>query len=372
MKLFRFAKLIAVVALFTIGACAPVTNIPQIDQQSAEDEAEKQRQFVISEQERLRERLERVGMPILLANTALCDRRNYYYGLQLVHAQDSSDEYRSAYKTHYNLTDDNIQIGRVMPESPAAEIGILAGDELVSIDGVPVEGGKKADDWIDEYYYGRPEEQIDMSVVIRRDGEFKTFDIKPKTICGYPMVMDNTDELNAYADGDRIFFSAAMIEFMADDDHLALVIGHELAHNTMDHIEKKQGNALGGVLVGAIFTVLTGVDMTGLGRDIAGSAFSQEFEAEADYVGVYYAARAGYDISDVAHLWRRMAARHPGSIDLAGTTHPSTAKRFLAIEATRDEILAKKAAGEPLEPDMVPIDLDEDVQATGDEIDIDR
>ena len=81
-------------------------------------------------------------------------------------------------------------------------------------------------------------------------------------------------------------------------------------------------------------------------------AFSQEFEAEADYVGVYHAARAGYDTRKAAYFWRRMAAAHPRAIGLQGTTHPSSANRFLAVEAASKEVAEKRAGGTRLVPEM--------------------
>jgi len=52
-------------------------------------------------------------------------------------------------------------------------------------------------------------------------------------------------------------------------------------------------------------------------------AFSQDFEAEADYVGLYHAARAGYDIENAPYIWRRFAASDPRGIDAVGGSHPA-------------------------------------------------
>jgi predicted Zn-dependent protease len=72
-------------------------------------------------------------------------------------------------------------------------------------------------------------------------------------------------------------------------------------------------------------------------------------EAEADAVGLYFAARAGYAVKDAPNVWRRLAAQNPAHIS-AGRDHPSTAERFLGLEAVRDEILMRQAAGLPLIP----------------------
>lgn len=173
----------------------------------------------------------------------------------------------------------------------------------------------------------------------------------PEKLCDYPFHVEDNDEANAFADGTRVIVTTGMIRF-TNDDELALLLGHEMAHNTMEHQKKGQANQLAGALVGAVFGAILGVDLSGTGARIGGMAYSQEFEAEADYVGVYYAGRAGYDVSGAANLWRRIAARYPSSIHLAGTTHPSTAKRFIAIEKAAEEVATKRSRGEPLVPEI--------------------
>jgi predicted Zn-dependent protease len=124
-----------------------------------------------------------------------------------------------------------------------------------------------------------------------------------------------------------------------------------LAHNVMGHIDKQMGNRMAGLVIGAIISGLTRVDVTRQGAELGGLAFSQEFEAEADYVGLYYTARAGYGITAAPNFWRRMAVNHPRAI-AHGTTHPNTADRFVALEAAAREIDAKRVVGLDLKPEM--------------------
>lgn len=101
---------------------------------------------------------------------------------------------------------------------------------------------------------------------------------------------------------------------------LILVVGHELAHANLDHLNKRRANAvigwIGGVAADAGI-MLGGMSTYGaLSRVLtqAGArAFSVAFEREADYVGAYYAARAGYDLtgsekSDAHSRWRTLTA----------------------------------------------------------------
>lgn len=159
------------------------------------------------------------------------------------------------------------------------------------------------------------------------------------------------DKVNAYTDGTTVYVTCGLMKYLASDNELALVVGHELAHCIMDHTKKKMGNAILGGIIGAVFTVLTGVNVTDLAVSVGQEAFSQEFEAEADYVGCYLAARAGYDVADAAGIWRKLATFHPEAINLQGGTHPSTAKRYLAVKQAADEIREKIALGKELFPE---------------------
>ena len=119
------------------------------------------------------------------------------------------------------------------------------------------------------------------------------------------------------------------------DADLAVIIGHELAHANLGHIRKQQQNALigqvggavidGGLMLGGIYT---GWTFSKHFKKAGAMAYSVDFEREADYVGAYYAARAGYDISGAENVWRAMALESPASIRLA-TTHPTTPARYL-------------------------------------------
>ena len=187
--------------------------------------------------------------------------------------------------------------------------------------------------------------------MIERDGAERRLTANPARVCNYPAVLVKDDKVNAFADGKRMAITSGMLRFAQRDEELALIVGHELAHNTRGHIEAKKGNMIIGGLLGAAASVLIGVNVTDIGAQAGAGAFSQDFEAEADYVGVYHVARAGYDVKSAASFWRRMAVAHPKGIHLAGSTHPSTATRFLAIEKAAEEVDRKRAGNAPLVPE---------------------
>ena len=120
----------------------------------------------------------------------------------------------------------------------------------------------------------------------------------------------------------------------------------------MDHIPKRQQNFWIGAVIDIAATT-QGIDTDGLFGDLTGRAYSQEFEAEADYVGMYVLARTGTDLDGASFFWRRMAVENPGNIDSHSLTHPATAERFLALEAAVKEINGKKAACVPHNPEQL-------------------
>ena len=175
--------------------------------------------------------------------------------------------------------------------------------------------------------------------------------------CSFPFVLDaKGTEVNAYTDGKQIIITPPMMKFAYDDTQLATVLSHEFAHAVMKHPGKTQQNVtIGGLLGMAVDTLAgsqglnTGSMFSKLGAQGAVMRYSQGFEREADYVGMYILVRSGYNINEAATLWRRMAALNPDGI-YNGTTHPTTAERYLLLSKTANEIAQKQQSGQPVLP----------------------
>lgn len=165
------------------------------------------------------------------------------------------------------------------------------------------------------------------------------------------------DGFNAYADGNVVVLGPKLLELIPDDTHLAFVMAHEFAHNIMNHLEASQKNSTAGSIIGSLLEAMVdprGNYRTGnaVGGYLGDLSFSPGFEQEADYVGLYILARAGFEIENSPDVWRRMAAVNPQGI-YTRTTHPTSAERFVAMRKAIAEIKSKQGAGARLLPELL-------------------
>ena len=144
--------------------------------------------------------------------------------------------------------------------------------------------------------------------------------------------------------GGRVGVNTGLFKVVQNDDQLAAVLGHEIAHNQYNHAAQRStrtGIAQLGLTLGArIF----GRNDPELANRIAryGSAgaqlgfllpFSRRQELEADRLGVDYMARAGFRPSQAVALWRNFSnARTAGSAPQFLSTHPNDATRIQQLE----------------------------------------
>lgn len=182
-----------------------------------------------------------------------------------------------------------------------------------------------------------------------------------KATCQYKVKFAPREQgINAHADGDNVVVYPALIDFAKDDNQLAFVISHEFAHNILGHVAAQQQNVVGGGLLGTLLDVAAasqGVNTSGqfskLGGTVGQLRYSQDFEEEADYVGLYILARAGYKIEDAPGFWRLMSLADPNGIYGSSVgSHPSNSTRYIAMNKAITEIRAKQQAGLPVVPNF--------------------
>jgi Zn-dependent protease with chaperone function len=361
-------------AILTVAiACAactpPATQMGQIAPEQLQEEQLKQQQLVISSEIAAHQRLTNVAYPMLKAAIPICGKWiATRTGIVALNAYVYSKEYQPAARAlGYG---DTLTVVTVTKGSTADGAGLKVGDKVVGVRGAPAPTGKSAVRDFMKSITPEPATRGDpplaatateLAVLRAADSTGAarqlTVSIAPDTVCSYVPVAAKSDVLNAWADGHQITVTTAMMRFAGSDDELAVVVSHELAHNAMRHMDAKKKNATFGAILGAALDVAaatqgvnTGGGFTRSGAEVGASSYSQDFEREADYVGMYILARAGRPYADAPNFWRRMGQESPGSIKYA-STHPTSAERFIRLDKTVTEIQAKVASGAPLLPE---------------------
>jgi hypothetical protein len=349
----RIPALLSLLLFFIITGCAsPTTKQISVDDAAAEVEAQKQRRIAFEMWIENKERLDNVAYSIFTSSSPLCNSKtSFSTGIVVANRYTFPKEMRETAVSILGLSD-ALKIIHVMEGSAAEKAGIRKGDLPVGINEWNTsEGIDAAAEFMDQLKEARKDGKT-LSMKIMRNRTKESIDLAPDRICDYNILLSNNDIVNAFADGKNVVITRGMMRFAQDDTELALVVSHELAHNVMKHIDAKTKNYLLGTILD-IAAAVYGVDTQGMFGHMGAQTYSKEFEAEADYVGLYMMALSGLDIENAPKFWRRMAAIHPGSIETNhAATHPATPYRFLALEKTVKEIQKKIADGQPIKPDM--------------------
>src|SRR5947199_2486908 len=153
-----------------------------------------------------------------------------------------------------------------------------------------------------------------------------------------------SDEINAFALPGGFFYVNSGLILAADDEaELAGVLAHEIAHVAARHGTKQQSK--GQLINFAALPLIFVGGPVGFGIQQAANllvpitflGFSRSMEEEADYLGVQYLYKTGYDPSAMVRFFEKLQAKEkakPGSMSNLFTTHPPTGARIRKVEGT--------------------------------------
>jgi len=155
----------------------------------------------------------------------------------------------------------------------------------------------------------------------------------------------DSDEINAFALPGGFFYVNSGLILAADEEaELAGVMAHEIAHVAACHAarENTRGNIMNMASIPLIFVGggigYAGYEAAGLALQMTFLKFSRNFESEADYLGLQYMYKSGYDPQAFISFFEKVQAQEkkkPGTLSKAFATHPQTPDR---ITKSQDEI----------------------------------
>lgn len=166
-----------------------------------------------------------------------------------------------------------------------------------------------------------------------------------------------SEQVNAWCmPGGKIAFYTGILPIAANETGIAAIMGHEVAHALANHGQQRMSSGILQQAGGVAVAVATGnespekqqmwMQAYGLGTTLGGVLpFSRSHETEADEIGLYLMAIAGYNPEEAAELWKRMKANSGGEAPPEFmSTHPSSDSRIKNLQslAPRAKAEAKK------------------------------
>ncbi|NGM65345.1 M48 family metallopeptidase [Sphingobacterium sp. SGR-19] len=152
-------------------------------------------------------------------------------------------------------------------------------------------------------------------------------------------------DVNAWCmPGGKVAVYTGILPFTANEDGLATVMGHEIAHAIARHSMEQMSNQYAlqvgaqvlGVATSGKSSIVQGLvnNAYGIGGQLALLKYSRGNESEADQLGLMFMAMAGYNPQHAVSFWERMAAAKSkaNSTPEFLSTHPSDARRVADIQ----------------------------------------
>lgn len=163
------------------------------------------------------------------------------------------------------------------------------------------------------------------------------------------------EQVNAWAmPGGKIVFYTGIIPYCDNEQGIAVVMGHEIAHIIAGHGNERMSQGLLAQLGGMAFSAALEkkpeqtqnifLSAYGLGAQIGVLLpFSRIHEKEADRLGLIFMTMAGYDPYAAPEFWKRMTESSKGKEPPEFlSTHPSNTTRITELEAAISEALTYK------------------------------
>ena len=167
------------------------------------------------------------------------------------------------------------------------------------------------------------------------------------------ILIDNDKVKNAWCmPGGKIAVYTGILKITKNQNGLAAVMGHEIAHAVAKHSVERASRGVVVNLATQITDILsggklsqvnrvTGMNTVGLLSQIGIlNPFNRKQETEADYLGLIFSSLSGYDIRETVKIWERMKEANKGKEPSEFmSTHPSSSNRIKNINGWINEVV---------------------------------
>ncbi|TCP98793.1 hypothetical protein C8J46_104342 [Sphingomonas sp. PP-F2F-A104-K0414] len=290
-------------------------------------------------------RLATIAYRLTTANAPLCDRLQPQIGMP-IHALSQYAPAARATATAVFGFESLIGVEAVVAGAPADRAGIAANDSLVAIGETALPGLPAANAPENAAARDRAEAAIaeaplrqPLRLTVLRKGQRHAIAVTPVAGCRSRFEILLGSGLDASADGSVVQIGERFFEGYTDAE-IAVVVSHELAHNILRHRSRLDAAKINRGLLAE------------LGRN---GRLIRETEDQADLLGIYLLANAGFDPMSAPKFWRDKGGAVDGGL-FRSRTHASSKARANALEA-----VAQAIAANPVRPIIPPVVATRDV-----------
>ncbi len=309
------------VSIIALGGCAAPMKLPENSNRIATAEAARLRADARLAHREKWQRIRRIHHALSLANGDLC-------GDQVAALSGASFDLNSAYPKSLQAApsvaqeaEQAITVSDVIPGSAVDRAGVRPGDKILAVNSFTA--GEKPRAWLTSVVMPALRAEAPVHLKIENSAGSKVISVTPDLACDYPIRLQYSDLINAYTRSGTIYINTGILRFSRNDDEIAMIIAHEMAHIQL--YPRYRG---------------------------------QIVEYNADYISGYLLSRAGYNLAKALDFWRRLAIENPEAIDLQRSgPHPSIAVRIYLLRHLDREIKNQRQKGLQLIPNS-PVDRD--------------
>jgi Peptidase family M48 len=316
-----------------VGALAGgVTGVAVHEIKTNADEPKAMVQRLLLEQQA---RLWNVSYPILTENAGVCREKTVTHFGFVAWTRWDVDR-------HYGVAsmglDDRLRVVHILPGSPAATAGLMAGDEIESVGGHDMPAGKTASTALELVLQRKAVVGVAQTFRIRRGEAHYSLSIVPDLRCDIDLIVTESDHINEFNYGQTIYLTDGLMRYFSDDQQLAAVVAHLVAHVLLEH-ETISGEAPAktDTLQRVSLSDMDRNDMKDLGTLPGVHPYSEQEEIQADRAALELLVRADYRMDALIEVWQRLAKADDSEVQLK-EFHPPSPERQAAIKNILDQV----------------------------------
>ena len=334
---------LAIAAAFTLAAINPEHRAAAPVQAGADDENAARTDPELAPYFLLREtdtRVISVGYRLIAANAPFCDETLWSAGWQLHRLDDYGGDDNAA--KAYNLKAGFDGIAAIAANGPAAQAGLKAGDSLALTPQQKLlsDGKIKANTAASflKFYPGSNGAKPKASMAVKRTSPVaEDIEILVTPTCPSRFQVEPSRKRGASASGEMVTITTRLAELTRDDDELAAILAHEIAHNLLRHPQRLEAAKVSRGILGAV---------TGDADKI------KQTEIEADRLSIWLMANAGYDPQGAIRFWTFYGKKFGKGI-FSAPTHYRWKKRVALFEEEIAKLMVSSKSAQGYAPPLL-------------------